>query len=553
MELSYVLHAAKRYWKVVMACALLGAVFGYLQLAAPAYTSRATISVSAGSDAAAGDTPDRHVATQIGVLTSQEFAAKVAKRLGQGLTARALLADVTVSQQSGTDLVDIIARDANGSRARAIAGAYATQYATDVTDTGLKHRDAVTRRYDGRLATARDDLARVDASIEITLAQYNATSGGAARPTIEEIKPDLASQRSVLLDQVTQLTNDRARALVGASGVSSARIIERGTDPRLEGKSSTMVLGMFTLAALFGGVFLSVVLARVSPRVLDGEEAAELVGAPLFGRLPAEFGTGMSDAGSTVGIDDAVFLNELCARVESTTRSGPALTALVVGTEHVADSSSLARALAATLEARGVSTFCADIDVRKVDEFAPIPAQPTLLRVTTENGRDATSGPTGASSRPTLVTKVADVSAAFVREHGPKVALETMSAGRDVVIVAAGSLLEAPASAEFADLVDLVVVVVPTHLQTRRRLQIIAQQLAHRSGPVLVVEDGRDHLAGRRSRRFSMPTRPQAGNSFAAVAAADRDHESGDDDEQQLDHADVGVAKARAESRRGLG
>ncbi len=549
MELSYVLHAAKRYWKVVMACALLGVVFGYLQLAAPAYTSRATISVSAGSDAAAGDTPDRHVATQIGVLTSQEFAAKVAKRLAKGMTARTLLADVTVSQQSGTDLVDIIAKDADGSRARAIAGAYATLYASDVTDTGLRHRDAVTLRYDGRLASAQQDLARVDAAIETTLAQYNAISGAAARPTIEEIKPDLASQRSVLLDQVTQLTNDRARALVGASGVSSARIIERGTDPILEGKSSIVVLGMFTLAALLGGVFVSVVFARLSPRVLDGEEAAELVGAPLFGRLPTDFGTGMTHAGATVGIDDAVFLNELCARLESTTRSGSALTALVVGTEHVADSSSLARALAATLETRGISTFCADIDVRKVDEFTPIPAQPTLRRVTTENGPDPAPVPSGAGVRPTLVAKVADVNAAFVREHGPRVALETMSAGRDVVIVAAGSLLEAPASAEFADLVDLVVVVVPTHLQTRRRLQIVAQQLAHRSGPILVVDDGRDHHGGGTSHRTSVLTRARIGITNAAPGQA---HGPRDDDEQP-DHVRVVVPKARAESRRGLG
>ncbi len=518
MELSYVLHAARRYWKFVVACTLIGAIFGYSQLAAPTWASRATLSITAGSDAAAGDTPDRHVATEIGVLTSEEFAVRVAKKLGKGATARSLLADVTVSQQSGADLVDIVAHDADRARARAIVSTYATVYADDVTGNGQRRRDAAAQRYDARLATARDELAGVDAQIESTLAQYDSARGGAAGPTIDQLKPDLASHKALLLDQITQLTNDRARAVLGASSVNAAHIIEPGTDPVVDGKSKIMVLGPYTFAALLGGVFLAVVMARVSPRVLDGEEAAELVGAPLFGRMPADFGTGMSDAGRTVGIDDAVFLNELCARMESTARSGPALTTLVVGTEHVADSSALARALAATLETRGISNFCADIDVRRLDDLAESRPQPSLRRIASGANSESGKVATG-SARPTLVAKVAEVGAAYVREHGPAATLETLSEGRDVVIVAAGSLLEAPASAEFADLVDLVVLVVPTRMQTRRRLQIVAQLVAHRNGPVLVVDDDRDHRDPAATTRFVRPRRncPQSAEDSSAV------------------------------------
>ncbi|MEP6624207.1 MAG: hypothetical protein ABJC79_07175 [Acidimicrobiia bacterium] len=547
MELSYVIHAARRYWKFVVACAVIGAIFGYTQLASPSWASRATLSINAGSDAAAGDTPDRHVATEIGVLTSEEFAVRVAKKLGKGTTARSLLADVTVNQQSGADLVDIVAHDASGDRARAIVTAYATTYANDVTDSGLRRRDEVARRYDARLAAARDELAGVDAQIEGALAQYDSARGGAAGPTIDQIKPDLASHTAVLLDQVTQLTNERARALLGASAVNSARIIERGTDPVLDGRSKIMVLGPFTFAALLGGGFLAVVMARVSPRVLDGEEAAELVGAPLFGRLPVDFGVGMTDAGRTVDIDDAVFLNELCARLESTSRSGPALTTLVVGTEHVAASSALARSLAATLEMRGISNFCADIDVRRLDEFAPTPSQPSLRGIGPGGASASETTNPSPSGRPTLVAKVVEVGAAFVREHGPAATLDTLSEGREVVIVAAGSLLEAPASAEFASLADLVILVVPTQIQTRRRLQIVAQQIAHRSGPVLVVDDGRDHRTtggtgwAKRSRRTkSSQSEGSKAVVPAAVAATDDEHLSG-------------AAPVQAVSRRGLG
>ena len=136
-------------------------------------------------------------------------------------------------------------------------------------------------------------------------------------------------------------------------------------------------------------------------------------------------------------------------------------------------------------------------------------------------------------------------------------ALETLSDGRDVVIVAAGSLLEAPASAEFAELVDVVVVVVPTRVQTRRRLQIIAQQLAHRSGPVLVVEDGRDHVGDRRSggsRRFSMPHRSgtDADRGVVTSGSGSGGPGSGGRDER-VPGMEESVAKLRAESRRGLG
>ena len=227
MELSYVFNAAKRYWWVVVACALVGGLAGFVSAKPPNTLSRATFSVISPG-ASSGDAADRLVATQVSVLGSDEFLAEVAKKLGSGYSERELRSAVTIAQRSGTSIVDIVAMTDDGARSKDIVTKYIDVAQGREKQAAAEQSASAARKYDQKLAEMRNELALVDASISSALAGY-LVPGNPQIPTVEQVRPDLASKKTLLLAQYDELNTEksersRARPRTRCRSSNAARI-----------------------------------------------------------------------------------------------------------------------------------------------------------------------------------------------------------------------------------------------------------------------------------------------------------------------------------------
>jgi capsular polysaccharide biosynthesis protein len=504
MELSYVFNAVRRYWWIVVACAIAGAGIGYSQAKPVQFVSRATLSIDPSSPGAspnaAAESPDRFIATEVGVLTSQDFAVAVAKQLGPDESPIGLQRLVTITNRSGTDIVDVVAKTPNGERSRAIVNAYIDVYTERVKAEAAREQAALVAAYDGSMQGVRQQLAKVDSEISQALAPY--LNGPGVLPTIDQVRPDLATQKASLQNQLNTLQQSKTTAQLAGPSIGSTQVIEPGTDPVATGRRKIMIVGPFTAAALLAGVFLVVLLARLSRRVLDAEEVGEIMGQPVLGRLPRGLAPSVARGRWwRLPPEIAVFLDELCTRVESSERRGRGLTVLVAGAEPDSNADIVAASMAARFGLWGLDVVLADADPRAAELFvrsgtprqsitaviAEADSATTRLRpaVPPEAGSEAASAP----RRMTLVGMSDEADAVALRRNGPEKVLSILSERCDVVIVSAGPLLEARTSAQLAQMADVVVLVVPVRRQIRRRLHAVAQLLEGRRGELVVVDD----------------------------------------------------------------
>ena len=300
------------------------------------------------------------------------------------------------------------------------------------------------------------------------------------------------------------------------------QVIERGADPIAIVHRSLLKLGLYVMAALLAGIFLAVALARLSRRVLDEQEIAEIVGQPVLAQLPRSLGT---DADGSqrfeVPVDAEPLLDELSTSIESSRRPGHSLTVLVVSTEYIAHSSSLARSTACLFERWGLNVAYVDADPRSTGRVhgdirsrmtmsdviarraaigprpfeTPVPPpvaegaeQPGIEPVPTAF-RGPGPGLPSDQRRLTFIDMSTSADAVTLRRNGPENVISLLTEGQDVAVVWAGSLLENPNATQLVSSVDAVVLVVPVRFQERRRLRTIVQQLGDFQGALLVVSD----------------------------------------------------------------
>jgi capsular polysaccharide biosynthesis protein len=544
MQLSYVLSAARRYWWVVVACALVGALVGYPSGKRPEFMSRATFSVTSPG-ASSGDAADRFVATQVSLLGSQEFLASVAKSLGPSFTARELSRVVTVAPRSGTNIIDALATTPDGARSKRITKQYLSTYVKTVDASSSGRTSDISTDFDLQLASLRSQLADVDAEIKQAMSPY--LVGNQPVPAVEQVRPDLASKKSLLVDAYDQVNATKAAALNGSTS-ESVQVIEAGTDPIPIGQRSILKLGVFTVAAFLAGLFLAVVLARMSRRVLDEEEITEITGKPVVGRLPNGLVRRPGDTKSfEVPPEAALFAEELCTRVEGATRRGHSLRIIVAGSEHVAHSSVLAASMAYAFGRWGLNVAYIDADPHS-DAVVPSPMTERitgteLLERVAANAQEAGGlakpawifGTIGNSSRDagidappvralldsnkkrsteatqlTVIDMSSTSDAVALRRNGPDEVLGSLENDHDVAIIGSGSMLDNPIANQFIPSVDAIVLVVPLRCQTRQRLRAIVQQLSGFTGTVLIVNDRDARPSRRRRPRRDQPSATRA-------------------------------------------
>jgi capsular polysaccharide biosynthesis protein len=520
MQLSYVTHAMKRYWWIVLAGLLLGIAAGVALHRPAQYASHATVAIDPRSAGVpVGQASDRFVATEVGLLQSEAFQQQVADHLGSGYSAGDLQGAVTVTQRIDTYVVDMVAKAAGPMRAQAIAGAYADVYSGLSSDEMATQKQQELSGYDARLQAVQDQLTAVDKQIANALAGYlpakSATTGFNAIPTVDQVAPGLSSQKTALLNQYAQLRAARDQFDLSSASTPVVEVIERATEPRIDGHRAALVIGPLALLGLLVGAVGAVLLARASRRVLDAEEVAEITGQPIFAEIPQSVGRVQPPPGRPLPPPALTFLDELCARVESAPHDRGPLTVLICSSDRTPAPGALAAAMGNRFTESGFDVALVSADRLAEEQFLWWPGPHLRLGDLLRDAPAANAAPwvsdlpAPSVSRLTFVGVAEPADAVALRRQGPEAALAAVGRREDVVIVAGGPLLETGTTTQLAPLVEVVVLVVPVRRQRRERLHAVLQRLSSRRGDLIVVDGseltGRTVRPGPRRRRSPRP------------------------------------------------
>jgi Mrp family chromosome partitioning ATPase/capsular polysaccharide biosynthesis protein len=493
MELEYVAKAVRRFWPVVLLCALVGVIAG--QVLQPSSQSRYAstallLVVPSTASGVGGGTGDRYVASQLVVLESPPLAARAAELSGVPLADGSAAHEVSFIQIPGTDVVRVVASSTSPANSQAIANAFVDAY-IERTDTGSGADETLgATEIETSLSEIELQLAELDSHIGEAMAPFVQTSEDdpdVEIPTVEQVAPALATEREVLLETYRGLLSQRTQLEFEPPAETGSQVIQRAQRPTapVGGSSRVMTLALPILGLLVG-VGIATVLARASRRVVDAAEVTEILGVPFAATIPGERALRARSLFQLEQLpdeyDDAV--SELCVQAEAKGKLDMPLTVLVTGSQRVAGSTTLAAAMAVRFGALGSTVALVDLDFE----------QPDLSKCFGVEGDGIARLVEGTTAMTT--TPLANVSVVGRRPGLPQpraqrsellFALDAAAEHADVVVVDAGSMFSAPAAAVLAQHTDVIVLAVPVWSQERASLKVVARQLASVKAHILPV------------------------------------------------------------------
>jgi Mrp family chromosome partitioning ATPase len=529
MELSFVINATKRYWWIVAALALLG-LLGGTQMTPPAgdqYSSKSVLLVSAPSDSLSGgfrEGAERYIQGQLSVIQSANLAQQVADSVGEGLTGPAVSANVAITPIIGTDIIEIVATFPDPEVAEAVAADYVTQYLVNVQqliDAAQKPREQALQNH---LIDVRQRLQDVDTKIQETMAPYIA-AGGAVIPTIDQVDPQLATDREQLSAELDRAAVAADQMVLGSQLKVTSKVVQSASPAELVPIGSTtkiLLAGMVTGAMV--GVVVASALASISKRTLDEHHIAAALGVDVVGEFPRSRALTKNRRAAAEALPNrlAAFVDLLDVRAEANARIGEAFTVVVVGTERASGTTTLAAAMANRFAVNGSQVLLVDADPRDSELTrlfaAGAPGIPALLAGATSNGgarRPVGGGRLDPLSHTALaglsVVGIGDKSAstALRRQNVPDL-IEAASSRAHVVVFDGGPLLDAASTVQLANLVDAVVLAIPMRKMLTRSLVTLGAQVQDRRGELLpVLMPAARRRVGRSPKRpTAVPDRP---------------------------------------------
>jgi len=518
MELSFVVNAVRRYWWLFIACLVLGGVPGLLLTdeSAASYESLGTVLVSPPSESlfqvSFTNDPDRYVVSQLSILRSEALAERVATRvsdeMGRDISTAEVGTALTVRHSSKTDIVDLVVASPEPELSRLIVDAYIDLYFTSLRDQVNDSQEPEIQQLDEQLTDLQDQLTLIDESIAATMLpflQREADPSGAFAPipTLEQVAPQLASARTLVTSEINQVLSSKNELELSGKLRVTSQVVQRATlptEPIIE--SGRLLLAAGLAAGGLLGLIACVVVARLSRTALDENQVGELLGAPVVGELPHARLLSKNRRAAVENLPDRVipFVDALCVRAEANAKVGEALTVVVVGLERGSGTTTLAGAMANRYAANGSQVVLIDADPRDPELSRLFSAGssgiPGLLAAATldsglprrnrEGVRVDPYSPT--AMRGLRVVGIGDKGTAsgLRRQNVPEV-IDISRRTAHVVVFDAGPLMDAASSVQLTQLVDAVVLAVPTRRLYTRTLQVVATRLRSRRGELLPV------------------------------------------------------------------
>ncbi|QGG96000.1 hypothetical protein [Actinomarinicola tropica] len=536
MELVYITRAIRRYWWVTVLGAVLGLVAGMALGGGgvDSYVAEARVLVAPPSDAGFGSTSnDRYVQNQLLVLDSEAIAVAVAEEIGD-ISAAEVRSAATFEQIPGSDILFVTVTASTPELARDIANGYVDAYFRASREQLDDAQEPDLAAINDAIGDVEEALATVDARIEEVMAPYVNQPAAVEVPTVDQVSPTLDTERQALLDQYFQLLFSRNEMTLGAQTRVATQVVQRATlptAPTSAGMSLLLVAG--PVAGLMLGGLASVALARTSNRILDEDEAEDVLGMPVAARVARDRGLAAPRHDLVGPTPEKVVgtIHELCVRAEASAVSGPALTVVVGGADESAGSTTVALAMARHFAGMGSQVLLVDADTSdpELTTLAGEGVSGVRMLLSDDPARTSPSGRTDRNRprHPYMRTgvnglrfsglgEVAD--AHGIRRQDASTLLERASEHAQVVVVDAGVLMDAAANVALAQLADVVVLTMPAKRQRRSTLEVTIRQLSSR-GALLPVMTG----AGTGKHRATpRPTPTETSDAPSEVEVASR-------------------------------
>ncbi|CAN5806709.1 hypothetical protein BH24ACT5_BH24ACT5_00080 [soil metagenome] len=485
MELAFIVSAIRRYFWVVVLVTLVGAGPGLLVGAdEPEYTSRGVLLIL--PPATFGGDQDRYVNGQLSVLRSDVLARRVLDTLADEDVA---LLDVSESvdfeREPQSDIVTVSVEGSDPELAQRIGDAYMDVYITVLSEQSI----AVLEPLDEQIRDLRQQISETDDLLADAMRPYvdiEPVAVGefyAPIPGVDQVAPSLVSQKSILLTQFNDIMATRAEVQVNSQFSASGRVVEGASLPTVpDARDQKLILAVGMLGGAFLGVLLAVLWARLSPRVLDDDHAAEILTHPMVGTLPQSKALRQRPLRALTNPPREVlpFVDSLCVRVESAARRSDSLSVVVVGTQRIAGTSTVAAAIASRFSATGARVLLVDADSRR----------PKLTALTSKASGDRAADTTSTQHvhqvRPSqrenlrLATIGQSSSGPSMRRNQVGDLLGEASSLAEVVVFDGGPLMDASTTIQLTRICDAVVLAMPTR-QNARSLVPVADELRSRA------------------------------------------------------------------------
>ena len=510
MELSFVLAALRRrFWLVVLLAVVGGAAATSLGGGGTTeYAAVATLLVQPRSSAngvSSSSNPDRFIAGEVALLKGSVIASKVAAKV-PGVDEASLATIVQVEQKSTTDVVNITVRTADAALSQQLANAYAQIYIAEAAARTTDSYNGDITEIDTKLA----DLAQKINTIEIERAKIPPNSTNIADRTRDA---QLFEQTTQYRSQYTQLLAVQTNLEYSSTLKSRSEILQLAPLPKAPESSSkaTMLIGGAFLGAVLGAAAV-VAWGSSSRWLLDVVQLEEIIGAQVVGVLPKvrELASEPRAAFERLPDKTAAVIDQLCVRSEASAQGETdALAIAVVGSQRGAGVTTVALAMAGRLARNGARTVVIDGDLadptisRSFDALGDAGIPGLLARLAAARNEPPPPGtprPPSPESFPPRVftpTSLPDVRVLGVgaptkarslhRTNADTVIGAAARGGVDVVVIDGGPLLDSASTVRLCQVVDVVVLVVPSKRQLTEPLGVITRLLGYRSGDLLPV------------------------------------------------------------------
>ena len=511
MELAFIISAIRRYFWVVILLGIVGAAPGILSgQGATRFESRGVLQIVPPVDVASsysGD-PDRYVVGQLSVLRSTSLAQAVADLVGD-IDATVVSSLVSFSHEPKTDIVGVVVSSNDAAFSQRIVDAYLSAYVGLVGAQIAEAREPVEAQIDDIRRQLEDVNNQISAAMVPYLTATPAVEGEAYPPIpgIDQVVPSLASSQSLLVDTLVDLQQERAR--VQSNRKLAGIIVQEATLPTSPNANPrALVIALGGVAGGFFGVLAAVVIARLSPRVLDHIQAEEILGTPIAGFFPRVH-TLVADR--RLALEDPPtgiipFVDWLCVRAEASSSGPEALTIVVVGTQRSAGVTTLASAVASQFAANGAAVLLVDGDLRHPELTSmfghPDPDSADRWPRCSTTGQFLAAPKRLHHLNTTIVPNlyVASFSgqpseATMRRKHIDEAVAEAKTRA-DVVVFDGGPLMAASSTVQLSRVCDVVIVAMPGH-QNVRPLGAIAATLRSRSFLPVATPAGRSSVRQR--------------------------------------------------------
>ncbi len=499
MELSFVIAALRRNGWVIVVCSVLG-FFASLSIEPPRaqFESNGLLLLSpSGFDGgvAYANQPDRFVLTQLGVLQAEGLADRVAERVNAGSsleeTAGSVSRNTEMTQNLDSDTVNIATTTGQALRSQLIAQAYLDLYIEEARATVEGTSQPELDRLGTEIDRVETELASVQQQIVAVMAPFLPSTSDEITKQIPApgiVAPELTTRLDNLTAQLKALNLSRIALESEVFSSFNSIIVQDATLPvSAIGNSTALLTAALVFVATTLGFIIALVWTRFSDRVLDDLQASEILGMPIVGELDHSRSLRRSPLVACDNLPSSLIpvIDQLSVRAEALGSVTEPLTVAVVGTQRVAGTTTLATAMAGRFSAAEFEVVLVDLDASDPylsEAFGGIRGEglaavftPNPERAFIRTGRTGVTllgrGHRAVSIRRDLVGEVLDV--AKSRAH--------------IVIIDAGSVLDAAATVELCDLVDAVVLAVPLRRQETRPLGHVARQFEPITKKVLPI------------------------------------------------------------------